>query len=450
VERAAAEEAVAVGYGRDEFCFGTHQQDCSYHSDSELSEDEEERVMGRSPYRKSVRSLPDNVRELSLPCLDSSEAPVHPHTPFLCYLKLPRDVANYRISAGSDSTVLNTFDFLRARENIHSIRHSENIDFTKFLKAFYREYNFSSPDKYSNPDGHHMLRFSSLYPGGNLLAVIKVSSCHQSVRRPNTYFLEMSPDTNSSASDPTGYFNFSFTGGIRGQTYTFHICNIKTGLKEALQRLHPSCFSSKAWKKEKTGWCRTKGSYEFSKNEDASEVLAPHQLFEASIRDRYRDCWTLSFAVTVKYKKDKLLLSSNIPYGQAELARDFVHFQNLSTAHSASRMYARFTQIHEEEAALLFAAEQEGALLRHGSASLCTQVRQQQSRRAHLQEQTLGKQQLLHPLGSDGDLGLGRALRQLPARLLHARCGPDPQPRRTHRGQLLEDCLRPPAGIARR
>jgi hypothetical protein len=144
--------------------------------------------MGRSPYRRSVRSLPDNVRGLDLPCLEPATTPVHPHTPFLCYLKLPRDVANYRIAAGSDSTVLNTFDFLRAREHIHGIRHSENIDFTKLLKDFYREYNFSSPDKHSYPEGHHILRFSSLYPGGNLLAAIKVAA-FQAVRQKTQHLL---------------------------------------------------------------------------------------------------------------------------------------------------------------------------------------------------------------------------------------------------------------------
>lgn len=263
---------------------------------------------------------------------------MQPHTPFLCYLRLPRDIANYRIRAGSDSTVLNTFDFIRAREHIHSVRHSENIDFNKLLRAFYREFNFSSPDRYDNPGGQHLLRFSSLHPGGNLLAAIKVLAAHQSVRSANTYFLEMAPDTNSSASDATGHFHFAFTGAVRGETYTFHVCNFKAGHKPALQKLHPCSFSAKAWRKEKTGWGRTRGPCLFRKNSDAPEVPPAHQLFEPSIRDRYRDCWTLSFSVTVQFKKDKLQLCSSLPYGQPELGRDFVHFQNLCTAHSASRM----------------------------------------------------------------------------------------------------------------
>ena len=149
----------------------------------------------------------------------------------------------------------------------------------------------------------------------------------------------MSPDTNSSIQDSIGYFNFSITGGIKGVTYTFHVCNFTEGHQESVERTRPCILSSRSWKRDQVSWHRTREFVAFRKNERHPEVRQySFQIFEPKIKDRYLKYSTLTFKVTVKHKKDKVFLCSTLPYTYTDLQKDFRHFQNLSTIYSSSRL----------------------------------------------------------------------------------------------------------------
>lgn len=146
----------------------------SLESESEEEEAGNNQKNLRSPSRNSVKSLPDCVKLMDLPCMHISQNAPDPNSPFLCYLRLPRDLENFRVMSSEKETVMNAFDYLDARESLYSIRHSENIDYTRLIKNFYKEYNFACPDIFSKEK--HILRFSSLHPGGNIQSAIKVNN----------------------------------------------------------------------------------------------------------------------------------------------------------------------------------------------------------------------------------------------------------------------------------
>jgi hypothetical protein len=108
------------------------------------------------------------------------------------------------------------FDYHRAKVNKIKSKHKQ----TDWIKREYTERNFS------NPQG---LEFRSCYETGNLALVWFVST------HPTTFYIELSPDTNSAdgSCSVLGTFSFSVAYATKPATpITFRIINVSTSLKD--------------------------------------------------------------------------------------------------------------------------------------------------------------------------------------------------------------------------
>lgn len=228
--------------------------------------------------RRSVQSLPDRILKLDIPGfepkMDKSKQP------YLCYIKLPKNVSNYKATTANGQTVMNLFDFIQSRNCLYNVRHAENIDFDLFLTKHFTEHNFAPP---SNHPVTPTLKFHAIAATMNLFSVIK------SLHTPDTYFLESMPDTNSSPKDLLSYFHFSMTGGEKGKVYTLNFCNIPEDLvKLGFKGFQPSIHSLKASRKYKKSWERIKGTIKFLKNSEYEVQISPN------LASRIRICSPIS------------------------------------------------------------------------------------------------------------------------------------------------------------
>lgn len=185
--------------------------------------------------------------------------------PLLCYIRLPRHSHDISLRIGG-KLVHNVVDFEDLRKTFFTMRRSELGNLEDALKRQYREHNFGWPGE------SRQLKFSSLFEGGNLQSAIR------SFRDPNTYFLEMIPDSNS-VGDGKGHFHFKVENAQKGATYTFVIANFDES-NRLLDKRKACVWSAKEYRKSNKGWMRSEKAGEFFSNRQKAEVST----FNADLR----------------------------------------------------------------------------------------------------------------------------------------------------------------------
>lgn len=228
--------------------------------------------------------------------------------PLLCYMRLPRQSHDISLKVGG-KLLHNIIDFEDLRKTFFTMRRSELCNLEDALKRQYREHNFGWPGE------SRQLKFSSLFEGGNLQSAIR------SFKHPNTYFLEMIPDSNS-VGDGKGHFHFKVENAQKGVTYTFVIANYDE--QNRLLHNRKACvLSLKEQRKSKKGWLRADKPGVFFSNCDHSEVpTAKQETFDEQLSEKYSDTHSYSFSYECRHEHDHIEFSSSFPYSSGQLQTD--------------------------------------------------------------------------------------------------------------------------------
>ena len=248
---------------------------------------------GRSSSASSLRSLQEEDDDLITDALKKSRAG-------LIYVKYFLGGANTKEFTLEGAIFKNIVDIFDLRKRLYNIKDIEQANFKTLLGNHMKEYSFGDKND---------LFFHSNFDSGNLFSVVK--------GRDSVYYLEMTPDTNSTL-DP-GWFHFAVTNAKKGNRVVFRVINYTKPkfLNKAV------CYRSKLDDSNPDSeWARLlEPDCSYYSNDEHLEV------FDEVVLSRIKGKYTLEFIYQFEHDNDKVYFAPCPPYSYDDLQRDSLTWQ---------------------------------------------------------------------------------------------------------------------------
>lgn len=249
---------------RDQFNFGNDDSQGFGHSEGSLFEE----TAARDPFETMMKSW-----HLGL-----------------VYLKYFFNGTGMKDFLFEDKVYRNVVDIFELRRRLYNIQDIESANFKTLFGTYLKEHHLGQDED---------LRFHSNFDSGNLFTAMRGED--------GVYYLEMAPDTNSTALP--NWFHFAVTNTVEGEKVVFRMTNFSK------PNYSPSvCYRSK---KSSRGWERVSVK-DCSYYQNDSYL----HLFEESVASRCKGKYTLEFVFEFAKTGETVYFCTNPPYSYENLQRD--------------------------------------------------------------------------------------------------------------------------------